>query len=52
MPLIEYPSRQKYMITNKQIWSILLLVEKQGGDKSKAMEINKIFETVCMERDM
>ena len=50
--MIEYPLRKKYMITNKQIWDILVLVELQGGDMSKAMKINKIFEEICKERDM
>lgn len=40
------------MITNKQIWSILCEVEKQGGNRTCAARINKIFEKVCEERDM
>ena len=50
--MIEYPLRKKYMITNKQIWDILVLVELQGGDMSKAIKINQIFEEITQERDM
>ena len=50
--MIEYPARAKYMITNKQIWRILCLVETQGGNRRKASEINKIFEEITRERDM
>jgi hypothetical protein len=50
--MIEYPLRKKYMITNKQIWDILVLVELQGGDMSKARKINQIFEEITQERDM
>lgn len=50
--MIEYPSRAKYMITNKQIWQILILVETQGGNKTNASKINRIFEEVTQERDM
>jgi hypothetical protein len=50
--MIEYPARNKYMITNKQIWSILVLVETQGGNKTNASKINRIFEEITKERDM
>lgn len=50
--MIEYPTRNKYMITNKQIWSILVLVETQGGNKTNASKINRIFEEITKERDM
>jgi len=50
--MIEYPARNKYMITNKQIWRILVLVETQGGNRTNASQINKIFEEITKERDM
>lgn len=50
--MIEYPARNKYMITNKQIWEILVLVETQGGNKTNASKINRIFEEITKERDM
>ena len=50
--LIEYPARRKYLILDKQIWEILILVEKQGGNKAMAIKINKIFEEITRERDM
>lgn len=50
--MIEYPARKKYLILNNQIWEILVLVEKQGGNKAMAAKINQIFEEVTRERDM
>ena len=50
--MIEFPARAKYMITNKQIWAVLVLVETQGGNKTNASKINRIFEEVTEERDM
>ncbi len=50
--MIEYPARRKYLILDKQIWEILVLVEKQGGNKAMASKINKIFEQITQERDM
>ena len=40
------------MIRNDQIWQILVLVETQGGNKTNASKINRIFEEIVMERDM
>lgn len=47
--MYEKPIRKKFTITNDQIFDILVLVEKQGGDKSMAWKINLIFEKIIQE---
>jgi hypothetical protein len=39
------------MISDKEIWDILVLTETQGGDKSKAWKINLIFEEIVKRHD-
>jgi hypothetical protein len=49
--LIEHPPNRKYTITGEDIWQIVVLVEMQGGDKSKAIKINQLLEEVIRRHD-
>ena len=51
MRLIGRPLRNKFTITNDQIFEILVLVEKQGGNKECAAKINRIFEQIEKEHE-
>lgn len=51
MRLIGKPVRKKMTITNDQVFEILVLVEKQGGNKECAAKINRIFEQIEKEHD-
>jgi len=49
--LIGRPPLPEYIITNTDIFDILVWVEKQGGDKSMAWKINKKFEEIVRRSD-
>ena len=40
------------MITDAEIWDIIVHVELQGGDKIHAYKINQIFEELVKRHDM
>jgi hypothetical protein len=49
--LITRPTRNKFTITNDQIFRILVEVEKQGGLKEHALRINRIMEEIVQEHE-
>jgi hypothetical protein len=50
--MIEHPPNKKFTITGEDIWQIIVLVEMQGGDKSKAIKINQLLEEVIRRHDI
>jgi hypothetical protein len=49
--VIERPPNRKYMITDEEIWDIVVNAEKQGGNKTMALKINRILEEVVRRHD-
>ena len=49
--MIGRPVRNKFTISNDQIFEVLVLVEKQGGRKEYAARINEIFEKIVEEHE-
>jgi hypothetical protein len=49
--MIARPPARKYTITHDEIWEIVVCAEKQGGDKTQALKINKILEAMIKRHD-
>jgi hypothetical protein len=49
--MIARPIRNKFTITNDQIFQILVWVEMQGGRKEYAKKINDLIEQIVQEHE-
>lgn len=49
--LIKRPKSRKYMISDEDLWQIVINAELQGGNKIYAYRTNKILDKIVEEHD-